>query len=229
MLRKQAVFFMAIVFSAFIAVSASMADTQNAQASDKASVKAQLEGINAQIKAVIEELAGLYAQKDSLRDQIASLHTQKHLDGLNKHSLDLNAKLAEAQKKNDSVKTAEVTAKISLITKEISIQQAILALYTQLLDARKNMQKDKVKDIEAQIKANRDDMKALYPPKPATVTPPNNTTAAGPIPTPKPEDPDIQALLDQVKTIDAQIAQDKQKLADLKKQKEALKLQLKNN
>ena len=211
--------------------SFSVADNQAVPVTNNSSIQSQIDTINAQIKAINDELTGLYAQRDVLKDQISSLRTQKHIASLNKREQDLNIKLLDAQKSNNAAKIADLNGKISQLTQELTLQQDIILLYTQLSDDHKNLQKDKAKDIESQIKAKRDAIKALYPPKPvSTVTAQNTPVPAatvGPVPTPKPEDPDIQALLDQIKPIDDQINQDKQKIDGLKKQRDALKLQLK--
>jgi chromosome segregation ATPase len=222
-MRKAAIMFMFIFLAVPLVV---MADTPAAGSP----IQAQIDQINAQIKSVLDDLAQLYSQRSVLQDQVSTLRAQKHINGLNQRSQDLNAKLANEQKKNNTAKITELNNKLSLLAKEISIEQEILGLYAQLSDAHKNAQKDKAKDLEAQIKSKKAEINALYPPKPPLTTPvaqaAGNTGNAA-APAPKTEDPGIQAVLDQIKIIDDKISQDKQKLADLKKQKDALKLQLK--
>jgi chromosome segregation ATPase len=201
--------------------------SQTALAGTGSSIRSQIDAINQQIKSLEDELKGLYSQKEQLKDQLSVLRVQKHITGLNKRSGDLNAKLSDVQKKNSSEKTAEISGKISLVTKELAIQQEILALYNRLADAHKAGQKDAAATIDASIRSKREEIKALYPPKPAQAATP--APSANPVNTPKPEDADIQALVDQIKAIDAQIAVDKAKVGDLKAQKETLKAQLKKS
>jgi len=220
----------ALALFSMLAVCAGASNAQPAAGTDKAAIQAQITGIDVQLKSIREELAGLNTQKEAIKDQISTLSAQKHIAGLNIRSQGLNTKIQDAQKANNTARAAELTEKLSLLTKEISIEQEILSLLTRLSDARKDMQKDKIQDLEAQIKSQKDSLKALYPPKPgqiAAVPPSGNAPAFASTPVAKTEDPDIQALLDKIKDIDTQIGLDKQKMADLKKQRDALKLQLK--
>lgn len=199
-----------------------------AAAVDKAAIKAQLQGIEAQIKAIRDEIKQFNGQKASLWDQVSTLRNQKHLADLQKRLDDLTAKLAAAQAKSNTAKVAEITGRQGVLQQELAKQQDISALLVKLQAAHAALDTATAKALDEQIKADREAVKALYPPKPASLTP--VATAAvtpGIAPTPKPEDPAIQSLMDQIHALEGRIKDDQAKIEALKQQADALKAQLK--
>ena len=201
-------------------------------AGGKEAVIQQIKDIDIQLAQVRADIQKLLFQKAGLNDQIAVLREQKHINKLNTRQQGLNAKLQEAQSKKDTVKTDELNGKITVLNQELALQNDMLSLLGQLKDAHAAMNKDTAKSIEAQIKEKREAIKALYPVKPGVVpvnaSPVGLTMTVKPAASPTPEDSDIQALLDQIKSIDDQIKAYKDKMAVLKAQREQLKEQLKN-
>jgi chromosome segregation ATPase len=201
-------------------------------AGGKEAVIQQIKDIDIQLAQVRADIQKLLFQKAGLNDQIAVLRAQKHINKLNKKQQDLSAELQALQAKKGTVKIDELNDGISVLNKELALQNDMLSLMGQLKDAHAAMNKDTAKSIEAQIKGKREAIKALYPVKPGVV--PANAAPAGltmsvkPAASPAPEDSDIQAFLDQIKSIDDRIKAYKDKMAALKAQREQLKEQLKN-
>ena len=222
-----------LVFSvqSFCDAAAVTPAAQAAQPSvDKAALLQQLKDVETQIEAVKADLKKLRFQKDTLHDQIEALRTQKHLDTLAKRQQDLNGKLAAEQAKNGRAKATEINTintRISQVSAEIPLQNEILGLLGKLKDADAAQDSATAKSLRGQIKAKREAIKALYPPKPAVTPAAVNNQAVKPAVTPRPEDADIQALLDQIKPIEDQIKADEEKLQALKAQKDRIKAQLK--
>jgi len=214
--------FAVILFFTLCSAFVLMADSQAAPVN--VSVQAQVDNLNSRIKSVNDELNSLYSQEYVLKDQISILKIQKRMGLLDMKNREMALKLADAQRRNDQIKISDLNQKINLAAQVIPIYQDILPLYGRLEDAHKNAEFDLAKVIEEQIKAKKEEIKALQPEKPSEMQAkaPADSSGADAKPTPRPEASDVQALLDQISPIEDQIGRDRFTLDGLKKQIDVL-------
>jgi DNA repair exonuclease SbcCD ATPase subunit len=223
--------------SGFLAGSSPAAETA-VPAPERSVLQAELKTVTDEIQSLRSEIDRMNLAKSGLWEQVTGLHLQKHIANLNTYLQKVTAKLQAARQSNDAAKIAQLTGQQATLQSELSWQQDILHLQTRLRAARAGGQNDAVKDLQAQMKAKHEAIRALHPvpapggaarPLPAITPPagvslpapgvrpsPVTTPRAMPFPLMKPEDPAIQALIDQIKPLDEQIKQDLAKIEELK-------------
>jgi chromosome segregation ATPase len=206
-------------FPAFAAIN----PTDNA-GTEILSAKSAIEKVNLQIKTLNSDLYKKEQYSSDLRSQIFVLHTQKRLPALEKQIQEMSDKIALTGTNNATPLVAEWQARKDTLQKELSLEQDGLNLFSAILEAKNSTANAQMPELMTKFKENRQtlrDLQASQIETPAATVSTMNMPATN-NPLSKTEDPEIRALLDQMKPLLNTITSERLQLSDLKKQRKAL-------
>lgn len=174
------------------------------------------QALKAEAQPVRADLHQLRTQKADLREQLMSINSAKWGSSLQTRLDKLNAKLQAAQAANKTGQVTAIQQRIAVLQKEQGIQKNVADLEGKLQTAQASGDTATAKALMGQIKDQREQAKAAR-----TALPQGKHSGAAKAPATV--DPQVQALKDQIKAVDGKIDADKNKLKDLRAQRQALK------